>query len=751
MSTYHSSNLGSNQSSSRRTARRSNFAESYSSLEPRLALTTFIVNTLSDAVVDDANISLREAIIAANTNEAIGNAPAGEANGDIIRFDSSLTDGTITLAEGQFTITDDLMIQGGGFNVTIDGGGSSRLFDVTTEETVAFGGLNFTGGNADTGAAINSTGSGRLIVVNGDFQENEATGLGGGAIFQDGGSLFVTSSTFVGNEATGESGSGGAVLQASGSAAFTASTFSSNVANRAGGAIEIIDGSLFLNDATLGGATRDLANIAGPSGSAAPGNGGGLHVTGEALVVLTDSLVSNNTAASEGGGLWNQTGSDLRLTGSTVVSNNEAFGADADNGGGGIFNNGGNVFINGASITQNVASGAAGSGGGILSTDGVVVVVNSDINDNAAARAGGGIEIIDGNLSVFQSDFERNDAGVSVTAAPGNGGGIHITGSARTTLAKSRFSQNIAASEGGAVWNQTNSDMFITDSTLIGNIAEGDSADNGGGGIFNNGGNVFVSRSVVIGNEANGASGSGGGALSVAGVLRFDDSTISGNTASRAGGGVELIDGQGRFNRSTLSGNDTGVNTTAAPGNGGGLHVTGEDTVVRFSASTVTNNSAANEGGGLWNQTGSQMLIDANTRIQSNRSSGVGGGVYNRGFVRALDALFENNTAATEGGGLFNTGTSSAQVDGSEFVGNSSTGNGGAIFNDGFLSIVDSLFAENSSGGVSSPVFTSDEATTNFNGGNTITGNTPNNGTTTIVLDEEDLIFNGGGLLSDDA
>ena len=717
----------SKRSSSRRTVRRSNFAESYSPLEPRLALTTFLVNTLSDTVTNDTDISLRDAITAANTNEAVGNAPAGEASGDIIRFDPSLLDGTITLTGGELSITDDLMIQGGTLNVTVDGGGNSRLFSVTTEDTVSFGGVNFTGGVADAGAAINSTGGGRLLVVNSDFQDNEATGVGGGAIFNDGGSLFVTSSTFAENEATGESGSGGGVLLSSGFAAVSDSTFTSNIANRAGGAIEVIDGSLYLNDTTLGGATRDLGNIAGPSGSAAPGNGGALHVTGEALVVLTDGLVSNNTAASEGGGLWNQANSVMRLTGSTVVSNNEAFGVNADNGGGGIFNNGGNVFISGATITQNIASGVAGSGGGILSTAGIVNVLDSDINENAAARAGGGIEIIDGNLSVFQTDFEGNDAGVSVTAAPGNGGGIHISGTASTRLAKSRFSQNIAASEGGAVWNQTDSVMTITDSTLIGNIAEGDSADNGGGGIFNNGGNVFVSRSVVIGNEANGDSGSGGGALSVTGVLRFDDSTISGNTASRAGGGVELIDGRGRFERTTLSGNDTGINTPAAPGNGGGLHVTGQNTIVQFLASTVTNNSAANQGGGLWNQTGSQMLIDADTRIQSNRSSGIGGGVYNQGFVRALDAHFESNVAVNGGGALFNTQSASARVDGSEFIQNSSTANGGAIFNDGFLSVVDSLFAENSTDGTGGAIFTSDEGTANFNGGNTFTGNTPNN------------------------
>ena len=51
----------------------------------------------------------------------------------------------------------------------------------------------------------------------------------------------------------------------------------------------------------------------------------------------------------------------------TLVDDNEASGADADQGGGGLYNDGGFLIINpGTIVSNNRASGASGSGGGVL-------------------------------------------------------------------------------------------------------------------------------------------------------------------------------------------------------------------------------------------------------------------------------------------------------------------------------------------------------------------------------------------------
>ncbi len=70
-----------------RHSQRSQFTGSLQKLEDRRLLTVFVVNTLADDVTaGDDFLSLREAIIAAETNAPFGDAVAGEADGDRIVF-----------------------------------------------------------------------------------------------------------------------------------------------------------------------------------------------------------------------------------------------------------------------------------------------------------------------------------------------------------------------------------------------------------------------------------------------------------------------------------------------------------------------------------------------------------------------------------------------------------------------------------------------------------------------------------------
>ena len=99
------------------------------------------------------------------------------------------------------------------------------------------------------------------------------------------------------------------------------STISNNTSVRAGGGIEDNSGSSPLS--YLIGVT--LTN--NTTGSA-PGNGGGLHITGAANYSIIGGLVDGNTAISEGGGLWN--GSGAMTIDGTTISNNTANGAASD-------------------------------------------------------------------------------------------------------------------------------------------------------------------------------------------------------------------------------------------------------------------------------------------------------------------------------------------------------------------------------------------------------------------------------------
>src|SRR5690606_2556607 len=216
------------------------------------------------------------------------------------------------------------------------------------------------------------------------------------------------------------------------------------------------------------------------------------------------------------------------------------------------------------------------------------------ISGNSANRAGGGIEVIDGLLTINDSTIENNDAGITGTANPGHGGGVHVTGTnfTRVDLWNAIVRNNTAAQQGGGLWNQTNGVMLVrVGSQVTGNTASGDAADDGGGGIYNQGGRLIINNATIDGNNADGAAGSGGGVFTRNGVVTVENATISNNTAHRAGGGVEIIDGWFYTRLMNLTGNNVG-GAAPSPGDGGGLHVTGTNlSRVRIDRGRITGNT----------------------------------------------------------------------------------------------------------------------------------------------------------------
>ena len=372
----------------------------------------------------------------------------------------SLTDANIAGPDGSAAPGN-----GGGIHVTGTNGTSVILNEsIVSNNFAASEGGGLWNQSGSTMRVLDSTVSGNT--ASGDSADN-----GGGGIFNNGGVTRVRGSVITSNLADGTAGSGGGIFSTDGLVVVRDSTVSANVANRAGGGIEIVDGQLNFRFSDLGGSAVADGNVAGPDGSASPGNGGGLHVSGIAESNFVGSFVGQNTAASEGGGLWNQAGSTLTIRAGTVIRGNIASGNDADNGGGGIFNNGGDVTVDNAVVDANFASGAAGSGGGLFSTDGLVIVTESVISKNEANRAGGGIELIDGVFSMIDSVLSQNVAGQNGFASPGNGGGLHVTGTSGslTTIQGSIVNGNVAANEGGGLWNQSGSTLTVADGSVVSN------------------------------------------------------------------------------------------------------------------------------------------------------------------------------------------------------------------------------------------------------------------------------------------
>ncbi|HIB37107.1 T9SS type A sorting domain-containing protein [Mesonia sp.] len=587
--------------------------------------------TVTSGADDGTAGTLRQEILNANS-------------GDVITIDDSVALITLT---SEILIDKNLTIQGSTVsNTEISVSVESRIFNIVDVDDLQINNVNFLNGVADDG----------------------------GALYIDNSEVAINDAIFSNNTADGDSGSGGAIYANQDSnLTISNAEFTGNTSNRAGGAIEIN-----ISDAN----TVSLININFNNNNsgvfpavAAPGNGGALHVTGSADLNITDCTIINNSAAAEGGGLWN--GAGAMTISNTLIDNNTAKGDEADQGGGGIYNLSGNLTINDNSIiSNNSATGILGSGGGILNdVNGMMIVEDSQIISNSAQRAGGGIEDNSTVTTTIQlTNIELNEN--SVEDNPGNGGGLHITGNGNIAISGSTVNFNTAGSEGGGLWNGTGT-MLLTSTTVSNNVAFGDDADQGGGGIFNAGGILTIEdESVISGNSASGMFGSGGGIFNdVDGNLDIDSSEVTFNSAQRAGGGIE--DNSGNSTTIILTEVLIGNNTLSSnPGNGAGVHITGNGNI-NITEGTFTDNEAAAEGGGLWNGTGIANIDGTNfvlnIALGADADQG-GGGIFNAGgTVNVIDAYFDRNTAS------------------------GASGSGGAILNDlGVLTIENSLFEENS-------------------------------------------------------
>ena len=250
---------------------------------------------------------------------------------------------------------------------------------------------NNTATSADGGAVANY---GLLNVSKSTFSNNSASGTAvlaasGGAIYNQGGTATIETSTFTGNKVIGTFSSGGAVAVNGGRVTFNGGALRQNEA-RDGGALLIGSGSV----ATLTGVT--LENNKG-------GYGGAIENSG--TLTVTDSVIANNQATvGDGGGVWN-------LSGTANLINVTISGNQAQTTGGGLSSYGNTVVIWKSTISGNTA---AGNGGGLYLT-GLSQLLNVTLSANkvtGAGSSGGGGLFNGGSAALIFVTVANNSAPV---------------------------------------------------------------------------------------------------------------------------------------------------------------------------------------------------------------------------------------------------------------------------------------------------------------------------------------------------
>jgi CSLREA domain-containing protein len=193
----------------------------------------------------------------------------------------------------------------------------------------------------------------------------------------------------------------------------------------------------------------------------------------------------------------------------------------------------GNVTIGGVTIENGSTTIAgnepnAGVGGGIWIDDaGSLTLQDSTVTDNHADQSGGGIDS-NGSLTVVRSTIENNQAGCGVVSCGfGIGGGIDHFGSS-LSITNSTIMGNDAQGDGGGLY-VGGPNTSLTNDTIANNLADqsGGTGVGGGGISVSNGNTADIANTLLAGNVWNGDAGNcSAGIVSLGGNLE-DNSTCN--------------------------------------------------------------------------------------------------------------------------------------------------------------------------------------------------------------------------------
>ena len=524
-----------------------------------------IVTTLDDIVdPNDRFTSLREAIEYAQP-------------GDTVTFDTSLTNGTITLNGNELYLEKNITIDATGANITIDADQKSRVLRIASGTTVTLVGLVITNGYA---IGVDSAGD-------------------GGGIYGYGCALTIVNSTISGNAA---SANGGGICVSQGTITITNSAITENSAIANGGGIASFGTATVVNS-TIGGNTAAF-------------DGGGIFVAGPSDL----DIQLYNTIVAKNSGL-NFTDYDIAafvaISGSNNLIGNGMNSGLPHGDNGNIVGTAANpidpMFVDSANGDYRLAVNSPAIDAGdnayvpewlTTDLDGKPRIIGGTVD--IGAYEFGEIElpaiivtmlgdIVDpyDNLISLREAITYATAGDTITFASTlqdqtitlNGTELLINKNINIDAAGRNIT--IDADQKSRVFNIENYTVELAGLTITG----GNASDNGGG-IYIDRGNVTITDSIISRNMSN---STGGGIYVINGSVTVVNSTISENTAYMQGGGVYCSSGT----NATLTNSIICGNTSTVFG-GGAFYVVFSGTVLTLTNCTVTGNTSGNSDGGIY-------------------------------------------------------------------------------------------------------------------------------------------------------
>jgi hypothetical protein len=352
--------------------------------------------------------------------------------------------------------------------------------------------------------------------------------------------------------------------------------------------------------------------------------GGGLIATLDAQVTLVSSCICDNVLRGGGhmgmgGGVYMTGNASVALSQGSRIANNSVVPGE----GGGVFLNGDTrlVVSNGSAVSNNLAVLFVGGGVSARGNARLVVDSNSTIAGNVAQQGmGGGVFLTDSTVFALSGRSSVADN----HAANASGGGIAATGMAKVSVTGASWVVYNRATNftGGGVFGLGQANISLGPGTLIaGNVATGKSWVGlalGGGRAVADSAHAALLGVDVINNSAPGAGGLA--AAGNAAVFIVSSRVKRNNATENAGGGLAVA-----MNATVTVGAGSIIAENTALGGGGAylqqdgaLMLTGGSVVMRNEA-RVSPYGVSNMGGGIYATENSSVNIGGGVQFLDNR------------------------------------------------------------------------------------------------------------------------------------
>lgn len=557
-------------------------------------------------------------------------------NQRVLQVSGSAVDSSVVISG--FTVTGGNLSASGGSGILLAEGAAPKLSNllITRNHTSSFGGGLCVTANPDCawGYPLETT----LHLTHVDFISN--TGSSGGGAYIDA-ALIMTGGLFLNN--TSYYGGGG--LQVNRYNSLTGQ---------------------YLEPGVRIQATRFVSNTGGTQGS-----GGGAYIRGAASI--SKAHFEYNDSGSGGGGL-SVSGPALLVEESRFAYNR----ISAYGGGGGLSTDSATVTIRNSRFLGNDATNCevhcgAGYGGGVYSY--YPTVIADSLFENNRGHEGGGLYVAT-SVTLSRTDFIGNQN------LNNNGGAVTAVNAA--TINGGQFAGNQSAGAGGAIYTGLNGTMIISDAHFLRNQAKSY------GGAISTWGVITATGSIFEGNHSDDS----GGALTGSSLTMTNSQMLS-NTAGLYGGGA-YINGMIAIAGSQFQGNRAGLSSEVF-GDGGGLYAGGGF----ISDTSFIDNHTMGNGAGALLYSGYQTITITNGIFRGNRADKSGGGLYSFGYgnLILINTQVDGNQAKENGGGIFiSPGAANVTMQHMVVSGNQAHKDGGGVHGSTPLLMEDSDFIGNRAG-----------------------------------------------------